>query len=161
MNQNLLAVISKVAAHFSKPGVRFGIETSTNTCCYRNRDGDMCAIGCLITDEMATKLADIPVMADNDSANRYIVIWSVQQSIESMLWNKKWKEFLGEFVKGLGCDNQDIFGLIELQQLHDGMSMHYTAKDFADALWSAIKNESHPVSNRLASYDALRAELHA
>lgn len=121
----------------------------------------MCAIGCLITDEMATKLADIPVMADNDSANRYIVIWSVQQSIESMLWNKKWKEFLGEFVKGLGCDNQDIFGLIELQQLHDGMSMHYTAKDFADALWSAIKNESHPVSNRLASYDALRAELHA
>lgn len=161
MNQNLLAVISQAAEHFSIEGIKFGIDTSTNTCCYRNKDGDMCAIGCLITDEMATKLADIPVMADNDSANRYIVIWSVRQSIESMFWNKRWKEFLRELVKSLGCEDKDIPGLIELQQLHDSMSMHYTTKDFADALLNVIKNENHPVSDRFTSYNALRAELHA
>lgn len=161
MNQNLLAVISKVATHFSKPGVRFGFEASTNTCCYRNKNGDMCAIGCLITDETAARLAEIPVMADDGDASRCLVIWSVRQSIESMSWNKKWKEFLGEFVKGLGCEDQDIPGLIELQELHDTMSMHYTAKEFADALWSAIKNESHPASDRFACYDALCAELHS
>jgi hypothetical protein len=120
----------------------------------------MCAIGCLITDEMATKLAEIPVTVGDSVANSYLVIWSVRQSIESMFWNKKWQEFLGEFVKGLGCEDQDIPGLIELQQLHDSMSMHYTTRYFADALWSAIKNESHPISDLFACYDALRAELH-
>lgn len=160
MNQNLLAVISQAAEHFSIEGIKFGIDTSTNTCCYRNEYGDKCAIGCLITDEMAAKLAEVPVVLDNGSPNN-LVIWSVRYSIDSMLHNKRWKEFLRELVKSLGCEDKDIPGLIELQELHDGMSMHYTTKDFADALLNVIKNENHPVSDRFTSYDALRAELHA
>lgn len=160
MNHNLLDVINQVIAHFSKPGSQFGVERfGSRTCVYRTVDGDMCAIGCVIGPELAEKLSCIPVETD-DGPNRYIDIWTLSKSIESMYWDKKWKEFLTEMVHGLGCEMKDLGGLVELQTLHDFMSTHYTTKDFVKALEDAIKNQPSSIETDPLCHRSLRQAIH-
>lgn len=56
----------KIKAHFSKPGTRYGYDPLASCCRYRTPEGDKCAVGILISDEIYEKLGGDGFVEGND-----------------------------------------------------------------------------------------------
>ena len=118
---SLKNVIEQAIAHYSKPETNLGHDPITGFCRYKTKNGDMCAIGCLITPEINEKIEKVwsdALKQAGHSCDQPLEFLNLQMSIDTMVdGTQAYKTVVSELLKCLGMKSS--LDLSSLQTLHD------------------------------------------